>query len=32
VWSEGDRDADDGLAGHATAALDELRPATASLA
>ena len=30
-WSEGDRDADDGLASYALAALDELRAATASL-
>jgi AcrR family transcriptional regulator len=30
-WSEGDRDTDDGLAGYALAALDELRVASASL-
>jgi AcrR family transcriptional regulator len=30
-WSDGDRDADDGLAPYALAALDELRAATASL-
>ena len=30
-WSEGERDADDGLAPYALAALDELRAATASL-
>ncbi|MET1074343.1 MAG: helix-turn-helix domain-containing protein [Umezawaea sp.] len=30
-WSEGDRDADDGFAGYALAALDELRAASASL-
>ncbi len=30
-WSEGERDAADGLAPHALAALDELRAATASL-
>jgi AcrR family transcriptional regulator len=32
VWSEGDRNADDALAPHAVAALDELRAASASLA
>jgi AcrR family transcriptional regulator len=31
-WSEGERDADDGLAPYALAALEELRAATASLA
>ena len=30
-WSEGERDADDGLAQHALAALDELRAASAAL-
>jgi AcrR family transcriptional regulator len=30
-WSEGERDAEDGLAGYALAALDELRAASASL-
>ena len=30
-WSEGDRDAEDELAGYALAALDELRAASASL-
>jgi hypothetical protein len=32
VWSAGDRSADDALAPHAVAALDELRAASASLA
>ncbi|MBQ0854885.1 TetR/AcrR family transcriptional regulator [Streptomyces sp. BH-SS-21] len=31
VWSEGDRDAEDELAGHTLAALDELRAASATL-
>ena len=31
VWSEGEREADEGLARHALAALDELRAASASL-
>ena len=31
VWSDGDRDAEDQLAHHALAALDELRAASASL-
>ena len=30
-WSRGERDADDGLAGHALAALDDLRAASAAL-
>jgi hypothetical protein len=30
-WSSGDRRPEDGLAGHALAALDELRAASASL-